>query len=179
VRRTRIGLVPQTPTDLLYLASVGAECEQADTETGSAPGSCRELLDRILPGVDPATHPRDLSEGQRLALVLAIQLSARPDVLMLDEPTRGLDYQGKAALAEVLRDLAADGHAVLLSTHDVEFTAIAADRVLVLAAGELVADGPTADVVTSSPAFAPQITKVLGGGLLSMADVRRTFGDRP
>jgi ABC-type glutathione transport system ATPase component len=63
---------------------------------------------------------------------------------------------------------------VLLSTHDVEFTAIAADRVLVLAAGELVADGPTEDVVTSSPAFAPQIAKVLGGGLLTMADVRRS-----
>ena len=67
--------------------------------------------------------------------------------------------------------------AVLFSTHDVEFTAIAAHRVLVLAAGDVVADGPTADVVTSSPAFAPQIAKVLGGGLLSMADVKRTFGD--
>ncbi|MFL6159655.1 MAG: ABC transporter ATP-binding protein [Marmoricola sp.] len=176
VRRTRVGLVPQTPTDLLYLASVGAECERADAETRSERGTCRELLDRILPGVEPGTHPRDLSEGQRLALVLAVQLTARPDVLLLDEPTRGLDYQGKAALADVLRDLAANGHAVLLSTHDVEFAAIVADRVVVMAGGEIVADGPTAEVVTSSPAFAPQITKVLGGGLLSVADVVRAFG---
>ncbi|RNL78714.1 ABC transporter ATP-binding protein [Nocardioides marmorisolisilvae] len=178
VRRTRVGLVPQTPTDLLYLSTVGAECAQADTETRSAPGTCRELLDRILPDIDPATHPRDLSEGQRLGLVLAVQLTARPDVLMLDEPTRGLDYQGKAALAEVLRGLADDGHAVLLSTHDVEFTAIVADRVVVMAGGEIVADGPTRDVVTSSPAFAPQISKVLGGGLLAMDDVVRAFGER-
>jgi energy-coupling factor transport system ATP-binding protein len=179
VRRTRVGLVPQTPTDLLYLQTVQAECDQADAETRSAPGTCHQLLERILPGITPGTHPRDLSEGQRLALVLAVQLSARPEVLMLDEPTRGLDYQGKAALAEVLRELAGQGHAVLLSTHDVEFAAVVADRVVVLAGGEVVADGPTADVVTSSPAFAPQITKVLGGGLLSMADVVRTFGERP
>jgi len=177
MRRTRIGLVPQTPTDLLYLPTVDAECAQADKETRAEPGSCRALLDRFVPGSSGETHPRDLSEGQRLALVLAIQLTARPEVLMLDEPTRGLDYQGKAALAVVLRELAAAGRSVLLSTHDVEFTAICADRVLVLAAGELVADGPTADVVTSSPAFAPQISKVLGGGLLTMADVVRTFQD--
>ncbi|MFL6022078.1 MAG: ABC transporter ATP-binding protein [Marmoricola sp.] len=178
VRRTRVGLVPQTPTDLLYLPSVQAECDQADAETGTPAGTCRSLLGRILPGIDPSTHPRDLSEGQRLGLVLAVQLTARPEVLMLDEPTRGLDYQGKAALAEVLRDLAAEGHAVLLSTHDVEFTAIAADRVVVMAGGEIVADGPTAEVVTSSPAFAPQISKVLGGGLLSMGDVVRSFGEQ-
>jgi len=177
VRRTRVGLVPQTPTDLLYLPTVAAECEQADAETGSALGTCRDLLDRLLPGIAGGTHPRDLSEGQRLGLVLAVQLTARPQVLLLDEPTRGLDYQGKAALATVLRDLADEGHALLLSTHDVEFAAIAADRVVVLAGGEVVADGPTADVVTSSPAFAPQIAKVLGGGLLSMADVVRVLGD--
>jgi energy-coupling factor transport system ATP-binding protein len=176
LRRTRVGLVPQTPTDLLYLATVGAECEQADAETRSAPGTCRGLLDGLLPDVGPDTHPRDLSEGQRLGLVLAVQLTARPDVLLLDEPTRGLDYQGKAALADVLRALAGDGHAVLLSTHDVEFTALVADRVVVMAGGEVVADGPSAEVVTSSPAFAPQVNKVLGGDLLSMADVVRTLG---
>lgn len=179
VRRTKVGLVPQTPSDLLYLPTVALECAQADQESGSELGTTRGLLDRIVPGIGGPTHPRDLSEGQRLGLVLAIQLAARPTVLMLDEPTRGLDYQGKAALAEVLRELAGNGHAVLLSTHDVEFTAIVADRVLVLAAGELVADGPTAEVVTSSPAFAPQIAKVLGSGLLTVGDVVRTFGEQP
>lgn len=178
-RRREVGLVPQTPADLLYLPTVAQECAQADRETGSEPGSCRALLDRIVPGVADDAHPRDLSEGQRLGLVLAVQLSADPQVLLLDEPTRGLDYQGKSVLAAVLRELAAQGRSVLLATHDVEFVAESADRVVVLAAGEVVADGPTADVVTSSPAFAPQVAKVLGHGLLTLADVEARFGDGP
>ncbi len=176
VRRRRVGLVPQTPADLLYLPTVGEECAQADKETGSDPGSCRTLLDRIVPGIPDDVHPRDLSEGQRLGLVLAIQLTADPQVLLLDEPTRGLDYQGKSVLSAVLRELAAQGRAVLLASHDVEFVAECADRVVVLAAGEVVADGTTADVVTSSPAFAPQVAKVLGHGLLTLPDVLDRFG---
>ncbi len=175
-RRRVVGLVPQTPGDLLYLPTVAAECAEADRESGAAEGTCRALLDRIAPGVAGATHPRDLSEGQRLGLVLAVQLTADPAVLLLDEPTRGLDYQGKAALAGVLRDLAARGRSVLLSTHDVEFAAEVADRVVVMAAGEVVADGPAAEVLTSSPAFAPQIAKVLDHGLLTVDDVVRRFG---
>jgi len=171
-RRRSVGLVPQTPADLLYLPTVAEECAQADKETGSAAGMCRGLLDRVVPDVPDELHPRDLSEGQRLALVLAIQLTARPQVLLLDEPTRGLDYPGKAALAGVLRELADDGMAVLLSTHDVEFVAEAADRVLVMAGGEVVADGPTASVVVSSPAYAPQVSKVLGGGWLTVDQVK-------
>ena len=106
-------------------------------------------------------HPRDLSEGQRLTLALAVVLAAEPPLVLLDEPTRGLDYTAKHRLVEILRDLAAAGHAVLLATHDVELVAEVATRVLVIADGELVADGPTADVVVSSPAFAPQVAKVL------------------
>ena len=88
-------------------------------------------------------------------------LAARPPLVLLDEPTRGLDYTAKHRLVEILRDLAAEGHAVLLATHDVELVAEVATRVLVIADGELVADGPTADVIVSSPAFAPQVAKVL------------------
>ena len=87
------------------------------------------------PGSTGRPHPRDLSEGQRLALVLAVVLTARPEVLLLDEPTRGLDYPGKLALAEVLTGLAAADRAVLVATHDVEFVAQVADQVVVLAAG--------------------------------------------
>ncbi|MBB4687559.1 ABC transporter ATP-binding protein [Amycolatopsis jiangsuensis] len=159
--RTRVGLVPQSPADLLYLDSVAAECRQADLESDAADGTARKLLDRLVPGIDDAANPRDLSEGQRLALVLAVQLAAAPPVLLLDEPTRGLDYPAKRQFTAVLASLAAAGHAVLLATHDVEFVAAAADRVVVLAEGEVVADGPTADVVVSSPAFAPQVAKVL------------------
>ncbi|CCK30444.1 putative ABC transporter ATP-binding protein [Streptomyces davaonensis JCM 4913] len=156
-----VGLVPQEPLDLLYADTVAAECAAADTDTAAPPGTCRDLVTQLLPGVADDTHPRDLSEGQRLALALAIVLTARPPLLLLDEPTRGLDYAAKARLVTVLGDLAAKGHAIVLATHDVELAAELADRVVLLAEGEVIADGPTAEVVVSSPSFAPQITKIL------------------
>ncbi|MEU7480788.1 ATP-binding cassette domain-containing protein [Lentzea sp. NPDC042327] len=157
-RRRTVALVPQQPSDLLYLETVADECAQADRESGRPAGTCRAVLDGLA-DVPDGTHPRDLSEGQRLALVLAVMLTGTPRVLLLDEPTRGLDYPAKAALARVLAGL---GSAVVLATHDVEFVAEFATRVVVLADGEVVADGPARAVVTSSPVFAPQVSKVLG-----------------
>ncbi|MFD0314715.1 ABC transporter ATP-binding protein [Streptomyces flavalbus] len=157
----RVGLVPQEPRDLLYADTVAAECRAADEDADAAPGTCRALVSALLPGVGDGTHPRDLSEGQRLALALAVVLTARPPLLLLDEPTRGLDYAAKARLVGVLRGLAAEGHAIVLATHDVELAAEIAHRVVLLAEGEVIADGPTADVVVSSPSFAPQVTKIL------------------
>jgi energy-coupling factor transport system ATP-binding protein len=170
--RALVGLVPQSATDLLYLEHVDDECTAADRESGAAPGSCRALLDRLAPGVPGGSHPRDLSEGQRLALVLAVQLTASPRVMLLDEPTRGLDYDAKAALARTIGALTAEGSAVVVATHDVEFVAAIADRVMVMAEGEAVSDGPAAEVLGGSPAFAPQVAKILGPDWLTVADVR-------
>ncbi len=172
--RRLVGLVPQDADDLLYHSTVAAECRQADEESGAPTGTCRRRLDALVAGIDDATHPRDLSEGQRLALVLAIQLTATPTVVLLDEPTRGLDYAAKRHLAAILRELAGDGHAVLLSTHDVEFVAAVADRVLVMADGDLVADGTARDILVASPAFAPQVARILApGAWLTVDDVAR------
>ncbi|MEU9498129.1 ATP-binding cassette domain-containing protein [Streptomyces sp. NPDC048196] len=157
----QVGLVPQEPRDLLYADTVAAECAAADRDAAAPAGSCRALVAQLLPGVPDSVHPRDLSEGQRLALALAVVLTARPPLLLLDEPTRGLDYAAKARLVEVLRSLAAEGHAIVLATHDVELAAELAHRVVILADGEVVADGPTDEVVVSSPSFAPQVAKVL------------------
>ncbi|MGW2281587.1 ABC transporter ATP-binding protein [Streptomyces sp. NPDC001770] len=157
----RVGLVPQEPRDLLYAETVAAECAAADADAGAPAGSCRALVSRLLPGVPDGTHPRDLSEGQRLTLALALVLTARPPLILLDEPTRGLDYAAKSRLVGVLRGLAAEGHAIVLATHDVELAAELADRVVILAGGEVVADGPTRQVVVSSPAYAPQTAKIL------------------
>ena len=159
--RALVGLVPQSASDLLYLETVADELAQADAESAQPAGTADALLTRLLPEVPREVHPRDLSEGQRLALVLAIQLTAAPAVLLLDEPTRGLDYAAKARLAAVLRRMADEGRAVVVSTHDVEFVAGACDRVVVMAEGEVVADGSTAEVVLASPTFAPQVAKVL------------------
>ncbi|QDO87450.1 ATP-binding cassette domain-containing protein [Ornithinimicrobium ciconiae] len=171
--RALVGLVPQSASDLLYLETVEAECAAADAESDLAPGTCRALLDRIAPGIDGDRHPRDLSEGQRLSLVLAVQLVAAPGVLMLDEPTRGLDYRAKDELARIVAELAAAGTAVVIATHDVEFVAGAADRVIVMAEGEIVADGQAAEVIGSSPMFAPQVAKVLGAPWLTVDQVRQ------
>ena len=171
-----VGLVPQDPADLLYSDTVTAECAQADADAGVAHGTARGLLDRLAPGVDGGRHPRDLSEGQRLALALAVVLAAAPPLLLLDEPTRGLDYGAKARLAGTLADLAAAGHAVLLATHDVELAAEVSDRTVVLADGEVVADGPSRSVVTASPAFAPQVAKILAPAeWLTVSDVEQAL----
>jgi len=156
-----VGLVPQEPRDLLYADTVAGECAAADSDAGVEPGTCRTLVSELLPGIADDTHPRDLSEGQRLALALAVVLTARPPLLLLDEPTRGLDYAAKSRLVTVLRGLAAEGHAIVLATHDVELAAELSHRVVILADGEPVADGPTAEVVVASPSFAPQVTKIL------------------
>ena len=83
-------------------------------------------------------------------------------MLILDEPTRGLDYQAKKELTKILIEFArATTKCVVLATHDVELVAELATRVLFLADGDIVADGSTLDVLLSSPAFAPQVSKVM------------------
>jgi energy-coupling factor transport system ATP-binding protein len=158
---TLVGLVPQDAGVLLYGASVTEECATADHETGLDPGTTASVLEAVLPGMPTDHHPRDLSEGQRLALALAIVLAPKPPLLLLDEPTRGLDYPSKHRLVATLRKLAADGVCVVVATHDVELVAQVATRAVVLAEGEVVADGPAREVVRHSPVFAPQVAKVM------------------
>jgi energy-coupling factor transport system ATP-binding protein len=96
---------------------------------------------------------------------------------LLDEPTRGLDYPAKQRLVGVLRAVAAAGNAVILATHDVELAAEVATRVVVLAEGEVVADGSASAVLAGSPAFAPQVAKILFPVvLLTVDDVLRASG---
>jgi len=156
-----VGLVPQTAADLLYADTVAEECAAADAEAGAARGTTAALLARIVPEAGAQAHPRDLSEGQRLALALSVVLAGSPPLVLLDEPTRGLDYPAKARLVAIVGELARSGSTVVLATHDVELAAEVATRTVVLADGEIVADDDTSTVLTSSPAFAPQVAKVL------------------
>ena len=157
----RAGMVPQDPALILYAESVAEECSAADRDFRLPSGTTARTLEQIVPGLDPAQHPRDLSEGQRVSLALAVILASGPSVVLLDEPTRGLDYAAKRRLVGLLRDLSGAGKAVALATHDVELAAEVATRVVVLAEGEVVADGPAPAVLAGSPAFAPQVSKVL------------------
>jgi energy-coupling factor transport system ATP-binding protein len=173
-----VGLVPQDPGLLLYGESVRAECQTADKSSALASGATERTLDRVLPGMPRDRHPRDLSEGQRLALALAIVVAPSPALLLLDEPTRGLDYPSKDRLIQVLRELAEDGHAIVLATHDVELAARVADRAVVLADGQIITDGVARQVVCHSPIFAPQVAKVLAPEeWLTVDEVRQALAE--
>ena len=143
-RRNAVTLVPEAADDLLFAVTVADECRRADRRTTGAPTV--ELLLRLL-GVDIgdadallAQHPRDLSAGQRLCLVLAIQLSARPSVLLVDEPSRGLDDRARALVGRALAEAAAAGAAVLIATHDTEFADRYCSRTTTMTAGRLTAE---------------------------------------
>lgn len=156
-----IGFIPQEPSDLLYAQSVSAECAAADQDNKIKTGDTFRLLQDLVPGISGKTHPRDLSEGQRLALALSVVLSAKPRVLILDEPTRGLDYAAKSSLTKTLQNYAEKDATILIATHDVELVAELATRTIFIADGDVVADGRTIDVLLSSPAFAPQVAKIM------------------
>ncbi|CAB4330391.1 MAG: ATP-binding cassette domain-containing protein [Actinobacteria bacterium] len=176
-RRENIGYIPQEPSDLLYGQSVSEECKQADNDNQVASGTTFALLSQLVPGISAQTHPRDLSEGQRLGLALSVVLSANPHMLILDEPTRGLDYQAKRVLTKMLIDFArVFNRSVIIATHDVELVAELATRTIFIADGEIVADGATIDVLLSSPAFAPQVSKIMSPQpWLTVADVVRAI----
>jgi energy-coupling factor transport system ATP-binding protein len=171
-----VGLVPQDFGILLFAESVAEECSTADRDAGLTPGTTWDELRGLVPTIDPTAHPRDLSEGQRLALALAVVMAPGAGLLCLDEPTRGLDYDAKERLVDELRRLAAAGRSVVLATHDVELAAEAADRVVLLADGEVVEDGPARQVVCRSPVFAPQVARILAPEeWLTVSEVERAL----
>ncbi len=143
-RRRAVALVPEAFDDLLFATTVAAECRRADRRNPAS--ATAELFVRLAVlgaeerGLTLARHPRDLSAGQRLCLVLAIQLSARPRVLLVDEPTRGMDAASRALIGAALVETAAAGTAVVMATHDRSFAARYATRTITMAAGRLAAD---------------------------------------
>ena len=173
----KVGYIPQEPGDLLYKETVRDECLLADSDNGLAPGTTLNLYRRLMAIPSESARIREISEGQRLGLALSIVLGASPRVVVLDEPTRGLDYAAKKVLISILRDLAhGEGKSVIVSTHDVEFVAELADRVIFIAEGELIADGNAHEILTSSPAFAPQVAKALPDrGWISIRDVEEAL----
>ncbi|MGH9025628.1 MAG: ATP-binding cassette domain-containing protein, partial [Acidimicrobiia bacterium] len=105
-------------------------------------------------------HPRSLSGGERQRVAIAAVAVGGADVLLLDEPTRGMDAPSRAALEHAIREHTEGGGAVVLATHDVELAARCATRTVVLGDGEIVADGPAREVLSGS-LFAPQVLRVL------------------
>jgi energy-coupling factor transporter ATP-binding protein EcfA2 len=157
----RVGFVPQNPGRLLFNETV--EEELAFTRRGhQLPlADVRPLLSRLRLDELARAYPRDLSTGERQRAALAAVLVAEPEILLLDEPTRGLDYADKQRLTAILNDLRQQGGTVVMATHDVELVARCADRVVILGEGQVVVEGPVREVMTESLVFASQINKLL------------------
>jgi len=165
------GYVPQNPTTILFAETVREELAFTLRCHGGHGLDPEALLARLGLAHAAARHPRDLSGGERERAALAAVLVAAPRVLLLDEPTRGMDYRRKRELGAILAELRRDGVAILMATHDVELVATIATRVALLGDGELVADGPPRAVLSGSLTFATQINKLYGDGFLTVDDV--------
>jgi energy-coupling factor transport system ATP-binding protein len=146
----RVALLLQNPNDYLVHDTVGREASaQALRALGLA-----ALTER---------HPRELSAGERQRLALAIVIGEPDDppaLLCLDEPTRGMGRDDKHELARMLGLL---DSAVLVATHDPEFASAFAERVVLLADGVPVADGPSAKLLAGGTYFATETARILGG----------------
>lgn len=170
-----VGYVPQNPNALLFAETVAEELAFTRRNHGLEAGEQDELLATLGLAQHAERYPRDLSVGERQRVALASILAAEPEIILLDEPTRGLDYLQKQALARYLEAQRARGRTVILSTHDVELVAACADRVIILGDGEVVVDGTTREVMTRSMVFASQINKLFRDDhYLTVEDVLRS-----
>jgi energy-coupling factor transport system ATP-binding protein len=167
-----ITMVPQRAADLLFLSTLSAELEESDRFADVESGSTAKLFKSLAGRIDTSIHPRDLSAGQQLSLVLAIQLVKQANILILDEPTRGLDYSAKHALAKQLNSIRSADRSVLIATHDIEFVAMVSDRVLVLEDGKLITDSIPTQVLGAGAKFASQLAEISNEpGLISLEQV--------
>lgn len=136
-RSAALAVIPQRASDLLFLGSVGKELAESDAYAAAPPNTTSSIFESLIGRVNPSIHPRDLSTGQQLALVIALQLSVGAELVLLDEPTRGLDYEAKVALAAQLGILASQGKSILIATHDEAFAQSVSDRTELIDAGHL------------------------------------------
>ena len=125
-----------------------------------------------------AANPRDLSGGERQRLALEVVLAGDPAaVVLLDEPTRGMDRIHKDELAARTGELAEAGAAVMVATHDTEFAAALADRIVLLGQGVVIADGSPREVLAGGRHFSTEVARVTGGAALLPEDGARALRD--
>jgi energy-coupling factor transport system ATP-binding protein len=166
------GYVPQHPTTILHQETLRAELAfTARAQQRSVDPLA--ILEQLGIAAHLDHHPLDLSGGERQRAAVAAVAVTGPTILLLDEPTRGLPSLDKRHLARFVREYAGEGRLVVVATHDVEFVASAADRVLLLAEGEVVAAGTPRDVLAGSLAFSTQMNRLFGGDVLTLEDALR------
>ncbi|HEX6605721.1 MAG TPA: ATP-binding cassette domain-containing protein [Chloroflexia bacterium] len=176
----QVGYVPQRPDVLLFADNVRDELAFTRRNHGLPldGAAVDDLVQRLHLTDYMDRDPKDLSVGERQRVALAAVLAAEPGALLLDEPTRGMDYRQKDALAAVLRALAAAGRTIVLATHDVELAAHLADRVALISEGQVVVHGPARRVMADSLVFASQVSKLFRDPrLVTAADVRARLAE--
>jgi len=163
-----VALLPQRPGDLFVHERVREELEGE----AAMPSLRRFGLEAMLDA-----DPRDLSGGERQRLAISIVIAGReadgdelPGIVLLDEPTRGMDRYRKAELARLGSELAGGGAAVVIATHDVEFATTFADRVVLLARGEVAADGSAKELLTGGWYFSSEVARILDGAAIGVED---------
>jgi energy-coupling factor transport system ATP-binding protein len=166
-----IGYLPQNPGALLFAETLREELAFTRRHHPGGAMDPEDLLATLGLSDAAERHPRDLSGGERERAALAAVLVGDPRILLLDEPTRGMDAARKRELGDLLSRLRAGGMTILLATHDVELVASIATRVVLLGDGRVVADGGPRAVLSGSLTFATQINKLYGDGFLTVADV--------
>jgi energy-coupling factor transport system ATP-binding protein len=160
-RTGAVAYVPQDPGTMLFASTVRAEVEATPRLIGRPdPAAAAHWLDRLGLAELADRHPRSLSSGQRQRVAIAAVAVGGAPVLLLDEPTRGIDSRSRHALEVAVAEHAAGGGTVVVATHDVELAARCASRVIVLGDGDVVADGDARSVLAGS-LFAPQVLRVL------------------
>lgn len=167
-------LVPQNPELLLFRRTVSDEI--ASTLKGRkkevSPKNIALEAEKfgVLDLVD--RYPRDLSGGEKTKVALAAACAGDPAIVLLDEPTRGMDEAAKTHLAAQFTKWRQEGRSIVIATHDVELAARTATRVIILAEGEVVVDASPVKALASSLTFATQMNKVFGDpSILTIEDV--------
>ncbi|MFZ5649169.1 MAG: ABC transporter ATP-binding protein [Bacillota bacterium] len=175
-----VAYLSQNPNDYLFQDTVEDELLFTLKNFGMEDdGIVDELLEELQIGYHRRVNPRDLSSGERQRVALASVLVTRPELLVLDEPTRGLDYRLKAGLGSFLAGRAAAGAGVVLVTHDVEFAAEYASRVIMMFAGRVVSDGARHETLGQSVFYSTQIGKLCRGfsdGILTFDEAVERIG---
>jgi energy-coupling factor transport system ATP-binding protein len=165
-----VGYVYQNPDHQIFSNTVREEIAFGPRNLGLPPAEVTQAVAQALKLVgmeaDADTYPFLLGRGQRQKLAVAAVLAMGSPVLVVDEPTTGLDLRGALGIMDLLRQWNADGRTIVIITHDMNIVAEYSPRTVVMAQGRVLADGPTRQILTDQPVLAqaflkaPQITRV-------------------
>ena len=152
-----VGYCYQNPDHQIFSSSVVKEVGFGPGNLGYPPEQVTSLVENALELVGLTTlrdaHPFSLGRGQRQLVAVASVLAMDPPVLVIDEPTTGMDRRGSAAIMELLSQWASDGRSIIAITHDMDIVAEYIPRSIVMSAGEIIADGPTQKVFRDQAAL--------------------------